>query len=65
MKNTKLSDEQILAMAMAAIAEENVDIKRIRVISFRRIRKTALEQYVEDHAITYRKFLLPALSANN
>lgn len=66
MKDRELSEEMVLAMATAAIAEEEgFEIKRVRVVSFRRIRKTALEQYIEDHAIAYKKFVLPTPSVNN
>lgn len=66
MKDRELSEELILAMATAAIAEEEgFEIKHVRVISFRRIRKMALEQYVQEHAIAYKKFVLPTLSRDN
>lgn len=66
MNHKELSDEKVLAMAAAVIAEEeDYPIERIRVVSFRKVQKTALEQYVEDHAIAYKKFVLPALATKN
>lgn len=55
----KLNDEAIVAMAIAAIAEESgADIKNIRVRSFRKIGKSALEEYIEERGITYKKYQL-------
>ncbi len=55
----KLNDEAIVAMAIAAIAEESgADIKNIRVRSFRKIGKSALEEYIEERGIAYKKYQL-------
>ena len=51
--------EQIVAMAVAAIAEETqTDASAIRVVSFREVQKNALEQYISDHQIKYKKYQL-------
>ena len=51
--------EKILAMAVAAVAEENgVEPKHVIVRSFREIKKSSLEQYIEDHRISYHKYQL-------
>ena len=52
-------DEEIIAMAIAALAEElNADIKRIRVKSFNEVQKSSLEKYIEENHIRYSKFIL-------
>ena len=54
-----MEKDQIVAMAVAAVAEElNTDIKRIRVVSFKEVEKSALEKYIEAHSIVYRKYQL-------
>ena len=53
--------EKIVAMAVAAIAEETQeDVKSLRVVSFREIKKSSLEQYIADYHIQYVKYLLGA-----
>ena len=55
----ELSREQIVAMAVAAIAEETgEDIAALRVNSFREIHKSSLEQYIADNHIQYQKYQL-------
>lgn len=55
----KLNDEAIVAMAIAAIAEESgADMSNIRVRSFKKIGKSALEEYIEERGITYKKYQL-------
>lgn len=54
-----MEKDQIVAMAVAVIAEEiKTDSKRIRVISFREIEKSSLEKYIEEHSIHYNKYWL-------
>ena len=54
-----MEKEQVLAMAVACIAEENgVDVKHVVVRSFREVQKSSLEQYVEDNKIAYHKYQL-------
>lgn len=51
--------EKILAMAVAAIAEESgADPKRVIVKSFKEIKKSSLEQYIEENHISYHKYQL-------
>ena len=51
--------ETILAMAVAAIAEEHgVDADHVVVRSFKEVRKSSLEQFIEDHQIAYHKYQL-------
>ena len=54
-----LNQEQIVAMAVAAVAEEEgCTADTLRVVSFREIRKTPLEQYLADRGLTYHKYQL-------
>ena len=51
--------EKVLAMAVAAVAEENaVEPKRVTVRSFKEIQKSSLEKFIEDNNISYRKYQL-------
>lgn len=51
--------EEILAMAVACVAEESgVDPKHVIVRSFREIPKSSLQQYIEENKISYRKYQL-------
>ena len=51
--------EKILAMAVAAVAEENgIEPKHVVVRSFKEIQKSSLEKYIEDNHITYQKYQL-------
>lgn len=51
--------EKILAMAVAAVAEENsVEPKKVIVYSFKEIQKSGLEKYIEDNKIPYQKYQL-------
>lgn len=51
--------EKILAMAVAAIAEEHgVDANHVVVRSFREVQKSSLERYIEEHRIAYHKYQL-------
>lgn len=57
--NIPVKDE-IVAMAAAVIAEElGVSVNRMRIVSFREIKKSALEQYIADNNIAYTKYVLP------
>lgn len=56
---TMLRDDEIVTMAIAAIAEElGTDVKKIRVKSFSEVQKSDLEKYVEENHINYTKFSL-------
>ena len=51
--------EKIAAMAVAAIAEEEGTYpEALRIVSFREIKKTELEQYLADNNIEYKKYQL-------
>ena len=51
--------EKVLAMAVAAVAEENgVETKRVIVRSFKEIHKSGLEKYIKENHIAYHKYQL-------
>ncbi len=51
--------EKVLAMAVAAVAEEShMQPDHVVVRSFKEIQKSSLEQYIEDHQIAYKKYQL-------
>lgn len=51
--------EKVLAMAVAAVAEENrVEPRHVTVRSFKEIQKSSLEKYIEDSNISYHKYQL-------
>lgn len=51
--------EKVLAMAVAAVAEENgVEPKRVTVRSFKEIQRSSLEKFIEDNNISYHKYQL-------
>lgn len=55
--------DKIVAMAVAAIAEEcGTEPKYVKVLSFKEVQKSSLEKYIEDHQIMYQKYQLEALS---
>ena len=55
----ELNREQIALMAVAVIAEEEkMDVSALRIVSFREVHKSSLEQYIEDHGIKYKKYRL-------
>ena len=54
--------EKIVAMAVAAIAEETgVAPKQVIVRSFREIHKSSLKQFIADHEIKYIKYQLEGI----
>ena len=54
---------QIAVMAVAAVAEElQTDASNIRIVSFREAPRSALEQYVAERGISYKKYQLGAES---
>ena len=56
-----LETEKIIAMAVAAIAEEKgVEPKRVAVLSFREVQKSSLHKYIESNNIPYVKYQLEA-----
>ena len=51
-----MEESLIVAMAVAAIAEENgVDTNHVIVRSFKEAKKSSLEQYIEDNKIDFSK----------
>ena len=51
--------EKVLAMAVAAVAEESgIKPKHVVVRSFKEIQKSSLEKYIEDNRIAYQKYQL-------
>ena len=51
--------EKIVAMAVAAVAEENkIRPDHVVVHSFKEIQKSSLEQYIEENKIDYSKYTL-------
>ena len=54
-----IEHEKIIAMAVAAICEETgEDASDIRVVSFREVPKSPLEQYIAERGISYHKYQL-------
>ena len=54
-----LTKEEFVAMAAACIAEDiGTDISNIRISNFREVKKSSLEQFIEDNKINYRKYQL-------
>ena len=55
MADTELTKEDIVAMAVAAIAEETgTDCRNIRVKSFKELSLSGLQKYIQDNNITYK-----------
>ena len=53
--------EKIIAMAVACIAEENgLKPKHVKVLSFGEVQKSSLEEFIEEHNISYKKYQLEA-----
>lgn len=51
--------EKVLAMAVAAVVEENgIEPRHVVVRSFKEIQKSSLEKYIEDNRIAYQKYQL-------
>ena len=56
--------EKVLAMAVAAVAEENgVEPKRVIVRSFKEVQKSSLELFIAENGIAYHKFQLEGVRA--
>lgn len=55
----EITKEEIIAMAVACIAEETgTEAKDLRVTSFREVQLSPLAQYVSDNNICYKKYTL-------
>ena len=51
--------DELVAMAVAAIAEDlRQDIKRIRVVSFREVFPSPLENYLAERKISFKRYEL-------
>ena len=51
--------EKVLAMAVAAVVEENgIEPRHVVVRSFKEIQKSSLKKYIEDNHIVYQKYQL-------
>lgn len=51
--------EKVIAMAVAAIAEEiGIDAKSVIIHSFNEIQKSSLEKYIDEHHLAYHKYQL-------
>ena len=56
--------EKIVAMAVAAVAEETgTDPRQVMVHSFSEIQKSSLEQYIEEHHLDNHKYQLEDIQA--
>lgn len=54
-----ISDEMIAAMAVAVIAEEcGITADRLRIVSFKKVKQSPLEAYIEENNISYKKYQL-------
>lgn len=54
-----MEKEEIVAMAIAAIAEElKTEVHRVKVLSFHEVEKNILERYIEENSIDYNKYQL-------
>lgn len=54
-----LTNEEIVAMAIGAIAEElKINIKRVRILSFEEESDCALNKYLQEKGITFSKYQL-------
>lgn len=53
------SKQEIVAMAVACIAEElKTDVSRVRILSFAHVHKSGLDRYIHDYGIDYHKYQL-------
>lgn len=54
-----MDEKKIVAIAMAAIAEElGEDVKKLRVVSFKKCGKGSLAKYLEKNQIQFKKYQL-------
>ena len=59
-----METEKVIAMAVAAIAEENhMDAKYVTVRSFREVFESDLEKYIAENHISYHKYQLEDVRA--
>ena len=51
--------DELVAMAVAAVAEDlRQDVRRIRVVSFREVFPSPLENYLAERKISYNRYEL-------
>ena len=59
MDEQKLDMNELVAMAVAAVAEDlRQDIRRIRVVSFREVFPSPLENYLVEREISFKRYEL-------
>jgi len=59
MDEQKLDMDELVAMAVAAVAEDlRQDIRRIRVVSFREVFPSPLDRYLAERRISFRRYEL-------
>jgi hypothetical protein len=59
MDKQTLDMDEVVAMAVAAVAEDlRQDIKRIRVVSFREVFPSPLENYLAERKISFKRYEL-------
>ncbi len=59
MDKQTLDMDEVVAMAVAAVAEDlRQDIKRIRVVSFREVFPSPLENYLAEKKISFKRYEL-------
>ncbi len=55
----ELTREQIVAMAVAAVADaEGLNVDTLRVRSFREVGQSALAKYIAERGMQYKKYQL-------
>ena len=59
MNEQTMDMDEVVAMAVAAVAEDlRQDIKRIRVVSFREVFPSPLENYLAEKKISFKRYEL-------
>ena len=59
MDEQTMDKDELVAMAVAAVAEDlRQDIRRIRVVSFREISPSPLQNYLAERKISFRRYEL-------
>ena len=53
----QIDEQTIMAMAICCIAEETgIDPAELKIVSFRELKKSSLDQYIEQNHIIYKKY---------
>ena len=59
MEKKELDMDELVAMAVAAVAEDmRQDVKRIHVMSFREISPSPLSKYLAERGISFKRYEL-------